>query len=163
MNESGVERLDLLYLVRLAQSYANLKHLSHGSSWAAGLTENGIRQATTLVLPFDTDQPVRVSELRRVQLTAHYAGYNNIIVDPRLNETMTRGASSFRRLASLLKKGWLPEDTLMQAEDFFMQLPPERLLFASSLTIASFCRVAGRPLERTPRHFEVVTIDLSKL
>jgi len=150
-------------MVRHGQSPANLAHLSHGSSWAAGLTNNGFMQARGLDLPFNFTETVRVSELNRVQLTAITAGYRNYVVDSRLNETMTRGASSFRRLAQLLKTGWLPEDTLMAAEDYFKNLPPERLLFASSLTIASFCRVANQPLQRTPRHCEVVKIDLSKL
>ena len=161
MSESGPDP-NRLYLVRHGQSFANLARLSDGSSKTAGLTPFGARKSRALNLPFSKSTPVRVSELPRTQQTASNAGYDIQIIDSRLNETNLRGASSFRRMANLLSTGWLPEDTLDQAEAYLEKLPPERLVFSSSLTIASICRVAGQPLTRTPRNCEIVIIDIGR-
>jgi phosphohistidine phosphatase SixA len=128
----------------------------------AGLMPKGEDQARNLgdllVRDFGVDlttEPVAVSELRRTQETAQYAGFQNLVIYKALNEE--KGGLTDKEVLDYLVNRRSPDATIRAVRALIDNPPVERIWFTHAFVIATLCNELGvyGNARFTPRFCEV--------
>ncbi len=120
-------------MARHAQSLANKRDFTAFGNRESPLTEKGIQQAVALgqllrneygIDPAVYDLPVLTSEYVRPKQTAEVAGFRNIHINGLINECemkeeITSGIDVINKHTS---EGWVPEQTMKNAQQFIEQI-----------------------------------------
>jgi broad specificity phosphatase PhoE len=117
-----------ILLIRHAQSYANTRDMAFGNQ-ESPLTPRGIQEAYQIrerliadygIVPGEYDVPVLASAYLRPQMTAQYAGFSDVEIDPILNEAdLLEGSVDGRQLIEKhATERWAPEALRARARRF---------------------------------------------
>lgn len=133
-----------------------------------GLDEIGLKECADLRIRFmergvvDFGKiTVSASEYRRAIQTPEEVGFTQVVINPLLNESAE--AMPMKMIREKLRQGWLPKDSLKQAE-LFLDDPSKHFdyNFSHGLTIASIRWVsgerAGDTRELVPKRTEIVEV-----
>jgi Histidine phosphatase superfamily (branch 1) len=154
-------------VARHLQSDAN-KHGFATDGWSASLTAEGWSNAPTLgerfcALGIDLAEPIAVSQLVRSQQSAYGAGFDDLRVNPLLNEaSLTRGKVAVMRE---IVRGEVPPEAIEAGEAILENLFDERACIGHALRIIGMFEVAGTPYrklygQKLPNFGDVVTLEI---
>lgn len=147
-----------LYLVRHAQSFANIRDFTAFGNIDSPLTDRGIGEAEGIKKTFQDeygidpdmyDKPVAVSAYKRPQQTAELAGFQNRIELPLINESdvdrdILSGTDVIRKHQA---ERWVPDETKARASEFFDGIRsgelPYEICFTHGMFIAGFLLECG--------------------
>lgn len=129
-----------------SNNHNNLQTLAFANP-NAPLMDLGKKQAKELGIKlvksnnFDLNCAVAVSELKRTQQTAYYAGFKYLHKYTLLNEVLH--GLPLLELRKLIDGKELPQESLDQANSLLEDPPQEQIWISHGLVIAGLCKVLG--------------------
>ncbi len=153
-----------VYLVRHAETDATRLTRDDFGPKGAPINSTGVKSSKKLgikinELGIDKIQPVVVSELQRTHQTAKAAGFNNVVINPLLNEINT---GDIKKTLELVRNRQVPEEAKEAARKILVNPPKEKFWFTHGLVSAALLDELGyvNRKDYIPEYAELVEIEI---